>query len=572
MYKEILVHAYDEDTTVAVIEDRKLVEIYFERTIYQRTVGNIYKGRVENVLPGMQAAFVDIGLEKNAFLYVEDASPQDMGYNGEKPEQKISINDVLKEGQEIVVQVAKEPFGKKGARVTTHITLPGRYVVLMPSVDYVGVSRRIETEEERERLRKLADELRPKGMGVIVRTVAQGLNGEELQKDLEQLNRLWRKICRRAETASAPSVIHRDLELLQRILRDLFTEDVDRFLVNSREDYEKVIEALEVTAPHLKNKVSYENRDLFDEYAVSAQIDQAIRRKVWLKSGGYIVIDQMEALTAIDVNTGKYVGATNLADTVFLTNQEAAVEIARQLRLRNIGGIILIDFIDMASPLHKQAVMDLLEQELKKDRTKTTIVGMTQLGLVEMTRKKARKGLESLLQRDCPYCEGKGKVLSEETVSMRAKKRIVNLAGETVMPAIYVEAHPLVAAQLIGCGGSTLRQLEEKTGKTLVIKGIDSLHIQEVNMRAIDEKEADNLAVPVREGQILEVKIEEIHTGKCYNGIGRVQGYVISVQGGASLVGQVVPVEIIQIHRTYALAKPVGLMGSKDLIDKSISL
>ncbi|GAW93330.1 Rne/Rng family ribonuclease [Calderihabitans maritimus] len=561
MYKEILIQVDEDETAVAVLENHLLVEIYLERSLNQRLVGNIYKGKVENVLPGMQAAFVDIGLDKNAFLFVEDALPARGNSEGGMEGRPVpSIDDVLKVGQEVIVQISKEPIGTKGARVTTRVTLPGRYVVLMPTVDYVGISRRIEDEAERERLKGLAQKVKPENMGVIVRTVADGMTTDALKSDVEALVALWKKIQNKAHHSPAPSLIHKDLGLLQRILRDLFTENVDRLLLNSRYAYEKVMDILDIIAPHLKNKVHLmENRDLFNAYNVTAQIEQALKRKVWLKCGGYIVIDQTEALTAIDVNTGKFVGSTNLADTVLKTNLEAAVEIARQLRLRNIGGIIIIDFIDMESAAHQEMVLKTLEEELRKDKTKTNVLGLTQLGLVELTRKKSRQGLHSVLLKNCPYCDGKGKVLSDETVSLRVKKEIKELAQKTEAPAILVEVNPTVASLLIGPGGSHLRELEKKIDKRLLIKGEETLHIEEVQIKPLyDEGEIDKLAVPVEVGQRLKVKIESPHSSNINDGIARVHGFVVDVAGAAPLIGQQVEVEVTKVFRTWARARLVS--------------
>nr|MDA8211808.1 Rne/Rng family ribonuclease [Clostridia bacterium] len=396
MFKEIIVNVTEEETRAAVLEDQTLVELYIERSLNQRLVGNIYKGKIENVLPGMQAAFVNIGLEKNAFLYVEEALPARTPAEWaegelENPRANVvhpraNITDVVKEGQNLVVQITKEPIGTKGPRVTTHITLPGRYLVLMPTVDYVGISRRIESDAERERLRRIADVIRPKDMGVIVRTVAEGMEEEELRQDMFFLSKLWKKIQNRASSGPVPNLIHKDLDLVQRILRDLFTGDIDRLKIDSRYAYDKIMELLEFIGPQLKYKIQLsEGGDLFSRHNLDVEIEKALKRKVWLKCGGYLVIDQMEALTAIDVNTGKYVGTHNLEETVLKTNLEAAIEIARQMRLRNLGGIIIVDFIDMVDEEHRQQVLQALEEEVKKDKTKTNILGITQLGLVEIT-------------------------------------------------------------------------------------------------------------------------------------------------------------------------------------------
>ncbi|NPV27194.1 MAG: Rne/Rng family ribonuclease [Firmicutes bacterium] len=559
MLKEIIVHVFEGETRVAVMENQQLVEIFIERAVDHRLVGNIYKGRVENVLPGMQAAFVNIGLEKNAFLYVEDAIP--LRQSDEEPgktrgEPRVNIGNVLKVGQDILVQITKEPIGTKGARVTTHITIPGRYLVLMPTVDYIGISRRIENEEERERIKNLAEKVKPAGMGLIVRTVAEGVGEEQLELEVRGLVKLWKRIQQRSQVGPSPQLIHKELELIQRILRDIFTDDVDRLLINSRWAYKKVQEWLEIESPNLKNKVFLVEQDLFEKYGLDLELDRALKRKVWLKCGGYLVIDQTEALTAIDINTGKYVGSTNLADTVLKTNLEAAVEIPRQLRLRNIGGIIIIDFIDMDNPEDQAQVLKTLEMELSKDKTRSKILGLTQLGLVEMTRKKVQQGLDSILQRACPYCEGKGRVLSEETVMIQAKKRIMALAELTDAPAILVEAYPTVASLLIGSGGSQLRELERRTGKQLIIKGVEGFHLENFQVRGIfAQREIDELAVPVKVGQILEVKVEEPHAINPYDGIARLHGFVLDIEGAGTYIGEQVLVEITKVFRTYARAK-----------------
>lgn len=559
MFKEIIINAGDEETRVAVLEDRVLVEMYIERSVNQRLVGNIFRGRVENVLPGMQAAFVDIGLEKNAFLYVEDALPPRSPDNHHHGALGANIGDILKRGQEVIVQIVKEPIGTKGPRVTTHITLPGRYVVLMPTMDYIGISRRIESERERERLKELAARFKPPGMGVIVRTVAEGVEEEDFHQDVLLLARLWRKILQRGSHGPVPNLIHRDLELIQRILRDVFTEDVERLTVDSRYEYEKIMELLDITGPRLKYKVFLEERNnIFQEYGIEQELEKALKRKVWLKCGGYIIIDQAEALTAVDVNTGKFVGSTNLEDTVLRTNLDAAVEIARQLRLRNIGGIIIVDFIDMQKEENRRQVLRVLEEEIKKDKTKTNILGITGLGLVEMTRKKVRPSLSEVLQRPCPYCEGRGKVLSEETVGIHFKNHIIDLARRTSADTILVEANPLVAARLIGSGGSNLRDLEQKTGKNLYIRGSQGQHIESVSIRPLYGKEDIRAhTLPVKPGQVLEVRVEEPHVTNTNDGIARIDGFILDIEGAGSLVGETVPVEVSKVFRTYARAKLV---------------
>ncbi|MEA4891294.1 MAG: Rne/Rng family ribonuclease [Peptococcaceae bacterium] len=417
MRREILMKVEGSETKVVVTEDGRLVELYVERERDQRVVGNIYKGIVKNILPGMQAAFVDIGLEKNAFLYVADArtahGDEAKGIEG----LSVPIQGLLKEGQDIMVQISKEPVGTKGARITSQITIPGRFLVLMPTMDNITVSRRITEGEEKRRLLALAQELKPGGMGLIVRTVGEGASREDLIQDRDHLLRIWEGIAQNYEKGGARGLVYQDLALSQRILRDIFSTDVNRLMVNSRQLYNQVVDFIETMEPRLKKKVFVCNmEELFEKYNVDFEMRQALDRKVWMKNGSYLIFDHTEALTVIDVNTGKYVGSTNLDDTVLRTNVEAAREIARQLRIRNIGGIIIIDFIDMNEETHKRKVLEAFEAELKKDKVRTHILGITALGLVEITRKKVRQSLDSTLETCCPVCGGKGRVpyLSEE--------------------------------------------------------------------------------------------------------------------------------------------------------------
>lgn len=398
MYQEIVIKTNYDETAVAVLEDQQLVEIHIDRGSNQPLAGNIYKGVVENVLPGMQAAFVDIGQEKNSFLYVMDALPQHLEEQVGIDPSTCDIGQFLKTGQEITVQIVKEQAGTKGARVTTHVTLPGRYMVLMPTVAYIGVSRRIEDESERERLKALAGELVPEGMGLIVRTVAVGIGKEEMAADIASLVREWKTILSKSYKTKAPCLLRKDASLLEKLVRDVFTEQVDRIVVENPESKEKVSAIVQNTVPCLQNRIFIEaQQDIFNLYDINGQIEKALKRKVWLKCGGYLIIDQTEALTVIDVNTGKYVGAHNLAETVYHTNLEAAAEIAVQLRLRNIGGIVIIDFIDMEELTSWDHLLRVLEENLKKDRTKANVLGVTHLGLVEMTRKKNGHGLIQVL-------------------------------------------------------------------------------------------------------------------------------------------------------------------------------
>ena len=551
MQKELLVDVQEEQVLVTVVENGILMEVYVERELNKRVVGNIYLGLVKNVLPGMQAAFIDIGLEKNAFLFIEDAVPSKSLVDDSFRSPQLNIRDTLKEGQQILVQVSKEPVGSKGARVTTNITVPGRYTVLMPYVEYVGVSRRIESEQEKDRLKKIASSVKLKNMGIVVRTVAEGVGEKELEADLQNLQVVWAKIEEKLTKGTVPRILYKDLDLTQRMVRDFLDEKVSRITVNCFEVKEQILEAMDLLAYQHKCTVVYEEGDVLERHSILNQLDQAFNKRVWLKSGAYIVIDQTEALTAIDVNTGKYIGKDNLQSTVFNTNLQAAVEIAKQLRLRDIGGIIIIDFIDMEKPEHKQLVMDTLERELKNDKTKTTIMGVTSLGLVEMTRKKARMGLESLMLNDCPYCEGKGKVLSVETIALKAKKRIRSLAEIMLQSAILVKANPLVAAQIIGSNGASLKKIEENIGKVVMVKGEESFHLENVEVSSISDKELETY-MPVNEGDIIDIKVDEPQSGDGKDGIARLNGYVISIIDGSFFVGKEVKVKIIKAYKTYA--------------------
>ncbi len=491
MINEIIVDAGISETRVALLEDKDLVEVYIERPYNERIVGNIYRGKVSSVLPGMQAAFIDIGCDKNAFLYVGDAvAPKEYAEEEDDifPDVKCcSIDEILRPGQEITVQVIKEPIGSKGPRVTTHITLPGRHLVLLPNAEYTGVSRRIESESERSKLRKIAEKLKPKGMGLIVRTASEGRSEDDFIHDLGFLMKLWESIRQKEQSGAIPRCIHKDINLVYRAVRDLFSWDIDKFVINDRNQYTKVLELVEMISPALKYRVEYFNKnyDLFEYYQIESKINKALARKIWLKCGGYLVIDRTEALTVIDVNTGKYVGGTNLEDTVLKANIEAAREIARQIRLRDIGGIIIIDFIDMHEHEHQQMVLDNLRNALKRDRTKTTVVGMTGLGLIEMTRKKVRQELSTVLMTDCAHCDGTGKVLSPSAIARNAEKEISRYFGHSLANAIQVEVHPSVAA-VLNMEKEGFAKMEDACNKKISIKSSDGLRYDEIKIREID--------------------------------------------------------------------------------------
>ncbi len=489
--KQIIVDVGISENRLALMEDDELVELYIERFDMRRIIGNIYKGRVANVLLGMQAAFVDIGLEKNSFLYVKDALEKDLFNKEDSYYKDIFITDVVKQGQEIIVQVVKEPLGTKGARVTTNITLPGRYLVLMPSTTYIGVSRRIVCSKERERLKEEVEQLIPKNMGAIVRTVAEGKNKDDFKEDINFLLKLWEKIEVGKKVGFAPRLIYRDFDLISKTVRDTFSKDIDKFIINNKEEYENVVDLVELLSPALKSRISYfdETSEIFDYYKIKSQINKTLNRKVWLKNGGYIVIDSTEALTVIDVNTGKYVGTINLEDTVFNTNIEAADEIAKQLRLRDIGGIIVIDFIDMIEGEDNEKVIAALEKALNKDKTKSKILGMTSLGLVEMTRKKVRLGLDRLLQKKCQCCDGSGRLVSEYVLLYKFEKEMKRINIHTNSEAVIFEVNPTIL-QFFQEEKSIIQEINNKTNLKSYIIPNNSLHYNDIQVKAMGNMES----------------------------------------------------------------------------------
>jgi ribonuclease G len=479
--REMFISHDSSETRVAVLEDGDLVEFYLERS-KRSVVGNVYLARVRDVLPGMQAAFVDIGLEKNAFLYVDEVVTGDGSV--EVPRREIS--QLLSPGQQVVVQVLKDPMGTKGARVTTDVTLPGRFLVLMPFSEFVGISRKL-PEAERERLHTLITDSTPPGVGLIVRTAATGASDKDLLADLEFLQRLWKRVQHQAQEALAPEVIYTEMDLALRFTRDVFSEDFRRLVIDDRGTFDKVASFLKKSSPHLAKRVSLyrEKVPLFDSAGVDGQIDAVLERTVRLPSGGYIAIDQTEALTAIDVNTGSFTGRIRLEDTILKTNLEAAAEVVRQLRLRDIGGIIVIDFIDMEDAAHRVEVQKKLGEALERDRTKTRASEISRLGLVEMTRKNVTDGLYNVLTDPCPTCGGQGRVLSEATRRIMVERRmretlmsgrsaaylfgispetyaIINQPGRNVLAALRAETRKQVAMVADpDCGPAEVRVLIE---------------------------------------------------------------------------------------------------------------
>ena len=490
---ELIINVTPQETRVALLEDRVLAEIYIERTKDRGIVGNIYKGKVAKVLPGMQAAFVDIGLEKAAFLYVSDVygrveEYEEMGFQGEEIPSYISpsapIEDLLSEGQELLVQVSKEPLGTKGTRITSHISLPGRYLVFMPTVDHVGISRRIKDEKERKRLREIVLAMKPPSTGFIVRTASEGAETEEIRNDMDFLLRVWSNVQKKKENSPAPSVIHSDLTMVLRVIRDILSSQVNRIVIDSKEEYENILSFINTYMPKQKFEITFYGNEepIFDGYGIEMEIDKLLGRKVWLKSGGYIVIDMSEALVAIDVNTGRYVGKRNLADTILKTNLEAAKEIAYQLRLRNIGGIIIIDFIDMEREGDREKVYQALEEAIRKDRQKMNLFQISELGLVEMTRKRTRENIARILSEPCPYCEGSGLVKSKTTICYNIFREIEKTSSELGGHNILVEVNPEVADLLYEEERTGVEELERKLRKKIVIKGKAGFHQEQFNI------------------------------------------------------------------------------------------
>lgn len=492
--RELLASVDSREARVGLLENGELTELFIERASERRLVGNIYKGRVKSVVPGIEAAFVDVGQEKNGFLYVSDVTDTFDEYDEEIDEEmdeeefrprsrrrrKMRIEDMLKRGQEIMVQVAKEPMGQKGMRLTNYISLPGRYLVLMPTVNHLGISRKIENEKERERLRKIAQKVRPKGLGLIVRTVGEGIGNEELEADVKYLRGLWQKIIRRMDSMTAPSLLHRDLGQVARVVRDVFSDEIDRFIIDSKREYDTVLNLLENLAPHLKDRVElYRGRTpLFEKHDIESQIEKALKKKVWLPSGSYIVIDQSEALTTIDVNTGKFTGKQKLEDTVFKTNMEAAREVARQVRLRDIGGIILVDFIDMEKAANRQKLLKEFEGAFKSDRSKTYVLGMTELGLIQMTRKRVKLSLTPSLCEPCPYCEGTGWVKSVTTTVIQSLRQLEKQCKENDHKAVTLTAHKDVIELIQNNETKTIADLEKRYGRKITLNVSADCHLE----------------------------------------------------------------------------------------------
>lgn len=507
MSNELIVNVTLGETRVARLENGVVAEVYIERAHEASVVGNIYKGRVVRVLPGMQAAFVNVGLDRTAFVHASDIAsggipvvtelapgadePTDV--TPQPPEsgkyryryKGANIEDLLKEGKDIIVQVAKDAMGTKGARLTSFISLPGRYLVYMPTVDHIGVSRKIESEKERRRLKNMVEKLRPKeGGGFIIRTVSEGISQKESRADIQYLTELWKSVEEKAAKSKSPSLIHSDLDVVLRVVRDLFTEDVDRLVIDSVPEYERIKQFVSKFNPKLRSRVELHQSDepIFDAFSIEVEITRALGQKVWLKSGGYIIIEQTEALTAIDVNTGRFVGKRNVEDTILKTNLEAVKEIVYQLRLRNIGGIIILDFIDMTRPANRDKVYSALIEAVKGDRARTKITKISALGLVEMTRKRTREDIRNILADPCPYCEGKGYLKSPNTICYEIFREIRREISDIKGKHIVVYAHPSVANTLYDEERHSLEELEARFEKRVTVKAVPDYHLEQFDI------------------------------------------------------------------------------------------
>ncbi|WBJ57068.1 ribonuclease G [Pseudomonas aeruginosa] len=474
MSEEILINITPMESRVAVVENGVLQEVHVERTQRRGIVGNIYKGRVVRVLPGMQAAFVDIGLERAAFIHAAEISNRE----GSAVE---SISALVHEGQALVVQVTKDPIGTKGARLTTHLSIPSRYLVYMPRTSHVGISLRIEDEDERERLKKVvADCVAAEGIegqgGFILRTAAEGAGEDEILADIRYLRRLWDQIAAQIQTVGAPSVIYEDLSLAIRTLRDLVNPRIEKIRIDSRENFQKITSFVEELMPEISDRLEHYpgERPIFDLYGVEDEIQKALERKVLLKSGGYLIVDPTEAMTTIDVNTGAFVGHRNLEETIFKTNLEAATAIARQLRLRNLGGIIIIDFIDMEDEEHRRT----LEKQLERDHAKTNIIGITELGLVQMTRKRTRESLVQILCEPCPCCQGRGMLKTAETTCYEIFREILREARAYQADSYLVLANQKVVDRLLDEESGNVADLEAFIGRTIKFQ-VEAMYSQE---------------------------------------------------------------------------------------------
>jgi ribonuclease G len=548
--RELLVSVDVGEQRVAVLEDGLVAEVYLERPERRSIAGNIYLGTVDNVLPGMEAAFIEIGLEKNGFLYVDEIVVPEL--EGKRHGRK--IQDLLSRGQQVLVQAVKDPMKTKGARLTTEISLPGRFVVFVPNGEGLGVSRRL-PDDERVRLRDILKSIEPGRGGVIVRTAAEGASAEDIERDLVFLQRLWKVIEARAKKASAPELVYQEAELPLRVVRDLFTGDFERALVDHDRTFKRVVGYLKKTSPHMVERVERhkDKTPLMETYGVDAEIRSTLSRRVDLPSGGYLIFDYAEAFTVIDVNTGRFVGsrgkssAGRLEDTITKNNLEAVKEVVRQLRLRDIGGIIVIDFIDMANPKNRATVEEALRQELERDRTKTYVVEISPLGLVEMTRQNVTDGPREILTNRCPTCDGDGIVVSETTAAVEAERRLRALAAGSRSKAFRVELPAKVASIVIGPGAKRLAELETQTKRRFQLEpreGMPHDHFVVVSEGSVEELTPEG---PVAEGADVQLKLVELGLHDPTAAVGKLDGRDVMVANAAKLVGKKVKARVERV-------------------------
>lgn len=518
MYKELVINAIGPEIRVALLENGILVEIYIERRDESQITGNIYKGRIQRVLPGMQAAFIDIGLNQGAFIYVDDilnsrktksenfflTKMPDDDTNGNEAEEddeettlvssetqndKIPIEELIREGEEILVQVARSPIGSKGARLTTYISLPSRFLVLMPTVDHIGISRRIADEKERLRLKEIVETTRTKSYGYIVRTAGEGVSQETIAKEIHFLDNLYEDIQKQYDSAPSPSILHQELTVTLRSVRDLLAHEADKVSIDSPVVHKTVESFINKFMPRLKDSILlYTGEDaIFDAYNLEVDIQRALKKKVWLKCGGYIVIENTEALVAIDVNTGKFVGKRNFEETILQANLEAVKEIAYQIRLRNLGGIIILDFIDMESKANQEKVYNALKEALKRDKAKTNVLAMSDIGLIQMTRKRVVRSLPKMLYEPCFYCDGEGVLLSRETLCHNIYRDIVRQSADSDKCRLQLKVHPVIAELLLGEKSGLVSTLETQINCRIGIYPIPSFHIEQYEIIEIME-------------------------------------------------------------------------------------
>jgi ribonuclease G len=564
--RELVISADIGEQRVAVMEDGQVAEVYIERPERRSIAGNIYKGKVDNVLPGMEAAFVEIGLEKNGFLFVDEIVGPELEGRGQR-----KIQDLLTRGQQILVQAVKDPMKSKGARLTTEISLPGRFVVFVPSGEGLGVSRRLE-DDERTRLREILKKLDLPQGGVIVRTAAEGATAEDIERDLVFLQRLWDEIQKHEQEVSAPALVYQESELPLRVVRDLFTEDFERAVIDDEPTYKRIAGYLKKTSPHMVERVvrDREKEPLFERFGVDREIRSTLSRRVDLPSGGYLIFDYAEAFTVIDVNTGRFTGSRSksssakLEDTITKNNLEAVKEVVRQLRLRDIGGIIVIDFIDMANPKNRALVEEALRTELERDRTKTYVVEISPLGLVEMTRQNVTDGPREILTTRCPTCHGDGVLISEATAAIEAERKLRVLARQSRSQAFRVELNARVAAVLVGPAAERLRAIEEQARRRFFLVPRKDIDLEHFNVVAQGPRSKLAPANGLEEGAEMRLELVEVGLYDAGAGVGRMNGYTVVVGDAAKQVGKKVKVRIERVLDGVAYASLLTSVGKED--------